>query len=227
MSPLIAPSLLSADFSAAGLGLQKIEAAGADWVHLDVMDGSFVPEITFGVKMIRDLRPLSSLPFDVHLMIVSPERHVAGFAAAGADYLTVHAEAALHLHRCLTEIRAAGAHPGVSIVPSSPVAMIREVLDAVDLVLVMTVNPGFGGQSLIPRTLDKVAELCRLREHEGLDFRIQVDGGINTKTAPRAAAAGADVLVTGTSFFTAESPRDYVGSLRGANVKLEGDPVEE
>lgn len=211
---LVAPSILSADFSRMGSEISRIEAAGADWVHLDVMDGSFVPPITFGAKMVADLRPLSRLPFDAHLMVVHPETFVRDFVAAGADRLSIHPEATQHLHRCLAEIAELGAQPGVAINPGTPLEAALEVLDMVRLVLVMTVNPGFGGQRLIPRTLEKAQRLARIRAERGLDFLIQVDGGINESTAADAARAGVDVVVSGSSFFASEAPDRYVRALR-------------
>jgi ribulose-phosphate 3-epimerase len=212
--PLVAPSVLSADFSRLGEAVRLIETSGGDWVHLDVMDGNFVPQITFGSKVVADLRPVAALPFDVHLMVETPERHVLSFSAAGADLITVHAETTRHLHRLLHEIRQAGAKPGVSIVPSTPVAAIQEILGMVDLVLVMTVNPGYGGQDLILDTLRKVEALSGIREKLGLSFYLEVDGGINQSTAGSAVQAGADVLVTGSSFFHSSSPAEYVTALK-------------
>jgi ribulose-phosphate 3-epimerase len=212
---IVAPSILSADFARAGDAIALVESSGADWVHLDVMDGSFVPPITFGSKMISDLRPLSRLPFDAHLMVTHPETFLSDFVGAGVERLTVHAEATMHLHRCLAEVAALGARPGVAINPGTPLEAVLDVLDLTALVLVMTVNPGFGGQELIPHTLRKVERLARHREDLGLGFLIEVDGGLNETTAVSARDAGADVLVTGSSFFTSKAPGRYVEALRG------------
>jgi ribulose-phosphate 3-epimerase len=210
----IAPSVLSADFGALADGVRRAEAMGADFVHLDVMDGCFVPNITFGPKAVVDLRPVSKLPFDVHLMICRPENFVHVFCAAGADYLTIHFEAATHLHRVLTSIREAGKRPGIAIVPSTPAEALAEVLHLVDLVLVMTVNPGFGGQELIPQCLKKVETLRRMREARKVEFLLEVDGGINRETIGPALDAGADVIVAGSFLFQARDPADQVAFLR-------------
>ena len=201
---ILAPSLLSADFSRLAEELQFIEANGGQWVHLDVMDGAFVPNLTFGAPVVRSLRSKSSLPFDVHLMVAHPQNFVKDFAAAGADYFTFHIEAAVHVHRLITEIRTAGMKPGVSIVPSTPVYLLDEVLPFVDLVLVMTVNPGFGGQTMIPRCLEKIKKLREYREKYGYRYLISVDGGVNAKTLPTVCDAGADVVVSGSSFFSGD-----------------------
>jgi ribulose-phosphate 3-epimerase len=211
---LIAPSVLSANFGALADGVRQAESMGGDLVHLDVMDGSFVPPITFGEKAVRDLRPLTRLPFDVHLMIRMPENHVEEFCAAGADYLTIHFEATTHLHAVLSSIRERGARPGIAFVPSTPAEALTEVLPLVDMVLVMTVSPGFGGQELIPRCLEKVRSLRRLREQTGLGYLIEVDGGINRLTVRAALEAGADVIVAGSALFSATDPGAEVAYLR-------------
>jgi ribulose-phosphate 3-epimerase len=211
---IIAPSLLSGDFSFAAEALREMEAAGADWVHLDIMDGNFVPDITFGSKMTADLRPHSKLPFDVHLMTADPGRHIDSFAKAGADYITFHLEAALHSHRLVMQIKARGVGAGISIVPSTPVSMLEPMLSCIDIVLVMTVNPGFGGQELIEMCVDKIKQLDELRAARGLNFKISADGGVNSSTAALIKNAGADVLITGSSFFNAKDRAEFVRTLR-------------
>ncbi|MCM3040319.1 ribulose-phosphate 3-epimerase [Paenibacillus motobuensis] len=198
----IAPSILSADFAKLGQEVVEVERGGADWLHVDVMDGHFVPNITFGALVMGAIAPLTKLPLDVHLMIENPERYISDFAKAGAHLITVHQEACVHLHRVLHMIKEHGVKAGVAINPATPVSSIREVLEDVDLVLVMTVNPGFGGQAFIPSTLRKIKELKELREELGLkNLRIEVDGGISAATAPLVAEAGADVLVAGNAVF--------------------------
>ncbi|WMT42561.1 ribulose-phosphate 3-epimerase [Paenibacillus sp. D2_2] len=198
----IAPSILSADFAKLGQEVVEVEHSGADWLHVDVMDGHFVPNITFGALVMRAIAPLTKLPLDVHLMIENPEQYIPDFAKAGAHLITVHQEACVHLHRVLHLIKEHGVKAGVAINPATPVSSIREVLEDVDLVLVMTVNPGFGGQAFIPSTLRKIKELKELREELGLkDLRIEVDGGITAVTAPLVVEAGADVLVAGNAVF--------------------------
>jgi ribulose-phosphate 3-epimerase len=213
--PIIAPSTLAADFSRIAEGIALINGSGAEWIHLDVMDGNFVPNISFGPKMVADMRPHSSLVFDVHLMIQNPFNYIDDFAKAGSDYITFHAEAAIHAHRVVQAIHERGKKAGISIVPSTPVQALAPLLPFVELVLVMTVNPGFGGQPVIPECFDKVRDLAALRRGAGGDFLISVDGGINESTAPAAREAGADVLVAGSAFFKAPDAQALVRRLKG------------
>jgi ribulose-phosphate 3-epimerase len=210
----IAPSVLSANFGSLADAVRQVGVMGGDFVHLDVMDGCFVPNITFGQKAVTDLRPVSKLPFDVHLMICKPEAYVDAFCDAGADFVTIHLEATTHVHRVLSQVREKGKRPGIAIVPSTPAGALSEVLPLVDMVLVMTVNPGFGGQEIIFRCLEKVRALRKIREEEKLDFLIEVDGGINRSTIGAALDAGAEVIVAGSAIFGAADPAGEVAFLR-------------
>lgn len=198
----IAPSILSADFARLGAELRAVTDAGADLIHIDVMDGHFVPNITIGPNVVEALKPHSRLPFDVHLMIAPVDPFIPQFASAGADIITVHAEAGPHLHRSLALIRDQGCEAGVSLNPATPAEAVAPVLDTVDLVLVMSVNPGFAGQSFIASQLDKLGRLRRMIDDGGHDIALEVDGGINAETGRRAAEAGADILVAGTAAFS-------------------------
>jgi ribulose-phosphate 3-epimerase len=211
---LVAPSILAADFGFLADEVKRIEDSGGDWVHLDIMDGVFVPNITFGPAMVAALRKHSRLPFDTHLMIVQPERYTSKFAEAGSDIITIHYEATVHVHRALSQIREDGKKAGISIVPSTPGEMLSELLPELDVILVMTVNPGFGGQDLIPRTLHKVAELAKMRSRGGYRYLIEVDGGINTETCKAAIDAGADVLVAGSAVFDSENIAEEINALK-------------
>jgi ribulose-phosphate 3-epimerase len=211
----IEASILSADFARLGEEAREAEVAGVDGLAVDVMDGHFVPNITFGPGAVRALRPLVSMVLDVHLMIIEPERYLAAFAEAGADRLIVHQEACLHLHRVLQSIRELGIEAGVAINPETPVNVLEEVLDLTDLIQVMTVNPGFGGQRFIHSQLDKIRCLRRVLEERGLDIPIAVDGGIDTTTAPLVVSAGATVLVAGSSIYNSRgSVAENVAALR-------------
>jgi ribulose-phosphate 3-epimerase len=210
----IAPSILAADFGHLGRDLGRI--ASADMVHIDVMDGRFVPNISMGQPVVAAVRKYTRLPLDVHLMIVRPEDHIEAFAQAGADGITVHVEATHHLHRLLGQIKSAGARAGVALNPATPVSAIENVLDLTDLVLVMTVNPGFGGQEFIPGSLRKVEAVAAMVRQVGRNIDVQVDGGISAATAPAVARAGANVLVAGSFVFGAKDPSEAIVSLRRA-----------
>ena len=222
---LIAPSILSADFGRLAEDVQAVEAAGADWIHVDVMDGHFVPNITIGPLVAAAVRRACGLPVDVHLMIENPERYLRAFVEAGADRITVHQETCPHLHRTLQEIRELGAAPGVALNPSTTVETIRDVIPDLDMVLVMTVNPGFGGQRYIPNSTSKVARVAELLRDEGRgEVLIQVDGGIDATTAPTVSRAGATVLVAGSAVFKHPGgARAGVQGLRAACSRMEED----
>jgi len=214
--PLLAPSLLSADFTRLGEELRFIEASGAQVVHVDVMDGRFVPNITIGLPVVESLRKATTLPLDCHLMIVEPLRYAADFVKAGADWVSIHQEADPHLHRTLASIRQAGGKAGVVLNPGTPVEALVDLVGDFDFVLLMSVNPGSGGQSFIPRVLDKVRRLDTLRSERGVPFFIQVDGGVSLKNAGDLVRAGADCLVAGNAVFKAEQPKQAAADLLSA-----------
>ena len=211
---LIAPSILSADFANLGDDIGKVIDAGADWIHADVMDGHFVPNITFGPMVVKAVRRLTELPIDVHLMIESPERYIKDFADAGASHISVQVETCTHLHRTVHQIRECGAHPGVVLNPATPLAAVSWILGDVDYVLVMSVNPGFGGQAFIPSSLDKIRALRELIATQGLQVQIEVDGGVNLDTIGSVFEAGADVFVAGSAIFGSPDYQKTIAAFR-------------
>lgn len=223
-SVVVSPSILSADFSRLGEDVRAVDAAGADWIHIDVMDGRFVPNITIGPLIVKALRPVTKKPLDVHLMIVEPEKYVEDFAKAGADIISVHAEhnASPHLHRTLGQIRELGKQAGVVLNPSTPLSLIEHVLDLCDLVLIMSVNPGFGGQSFIPTVVPKIQQLRRMCDERGLDPWIEVDGGLKPNNTWQVLEAGANAIVAGSAVFNAP---DYAEAIEG--VRNSKRPVPE
>ena len=214
MKARIAPSLLSADFARLADEVARCEAGGADWLHVDVMDGRFVPNLTFGTKVIETVRRLTKLPLDVHLMVVEPEHYFEDFAAAGASTLTIHAEVSPHLNRQLVHIRELGCGAGVALNPSTPLSAVEDVISELDLLLVMSVNPGFGGQSFIPSALKKIEQVRRRIEASGRDISLEVDGGIKVDNIRAAADAGCDTFVAGSAIFGAADYRAVIGAMR-------------
>jgi ribulose-phosphate 3-epimerase len=218
-SVLVAPSILAADFGRLAQEVHAAEAAGADWIHVDVMDGRFVPNITLGPPIVKAIRAATKLPVDVHLMIVEPERYVDDFARAGADVLSVHVEASPHLHRTLQHIRSLGKRAGVVLNPATSEDTIRYVLPLADVVLVMSVNPGFGGQAFLPETLTKVRAIRKMIDDAGLDVQLEIDGGIAHDTAAKATEAGARVLVAGSAVFTNSDYREAIATIRREGMR--------
>ncbi|MCM3600234.1 ribulose-phosphate 3-epimerase [Robertmurraya korlensis] len=211
----IAPSILSADFSKLGEEIKDVERGGADYIHVDVMDGHFVPNITIGPLIVEAIRPITKLPLDVHLMIDNPDQYIEAFANAGADYLTVHVEACKHLHRTIHYIKSFGVKAGVVLNPATPVQTIEHVIEDIDMVLLMTVNPGFGGQKFIEQVLPKIRQVKELVDKKGLSVEIEVDGGVNEETARKCVEAGANVLVAGSAIYNEKDRKQAIEKIRG------------
>jgi ribulose-phosphate 3-epimerase len=214
MSHLVSPSILTADLGNLEKEIRKVNRSLADWIHLDIMDGVFVPNISFGFHVVEKVKEVSTRPLDVHLMIVDPDRYLAAFRKAGADILTVHYEACIHLQRTVSEIRNLGMKAGVALNPHTPVSLLKNILPYIDMVLIMTVNPGFGGQSFIMDCYNKVVELRKMIDRAGHSVLIQVDGGVDTKNAPKLVKAGVDVLVAGNTIFSSDDPEGTILKLK-------------
>ena len=219
MKHLIAPSVLAADFTNLRAEIDMVNASEADWIHLDVMDGRFVPNITFGMMIIEAIRKMATKPLDVHLMIVEPEKYIESFRQAGADVITVHYEVCPNLHRTLQQIRATGAKVGVALNPHTPVTVLEDVLEMLDLVCLMSVNPGFGGQKFIYQTLNKIRKLRTMMDERNLDCHIEIDGGVGLQNVEVILQAGADVLVAGSSVFNAENPTKAIADFKAISFK--------
>jgi ribulose-phosphate 3-epimerase len=211
----IAPSILSADFSKLGEEILAVEKGGADYIHIDVMDGHFVPNITIGPLIVDAIRPITKLPLDVHLMIENPDQYIEAFAKAGADYITVHVEASRHLHRTIQNIKSYGVKAGVVLNPATPVESIQHIIGDIDMVLLMSVNPGFGGQKFIPEVLPKIRKVKEMADQKGLDIEIEIDGGVNSETAKLCMEAGANVLVAGSAIYNEEDYAKAISLIRG------------
>ena len=219
MKVKIAPSILSADFSRLGEEIKAVQEAGADIIHIDVMDGRFVPNITIGPLVVSAIRSLTDLPFDCHLMIKEPERYVEAFAKAGADYITVHVEASIHLHRTIQQIKSLGCRAGAVLNPSTPLSSLDYILEDLDMVLLMSVNPGFGGQGFIPSCLRKIKELRQMIDERGLNVEIEVDGGVNSETISEVVKAGANILVAGSAVFGKKDYKRAIKELRDSYLR--------
>jgi len=211
----IAPSILSADFSKLGEEILAVEKGGADYIHIDVMDGHFVPNITIGPLIVESIRPITKLPLDVHLMIENPDQYIEAFVKAGADYITVHVEACRHLHRTIQNIKSFGIKAGVVLNPATPVESIQHIIGEIDMVLLMSVNPGFGGQKFIPEVLPKIRKVKEMAEQKGVAMEIEIDGGVNPETAKLCMEAGANVLVAGSAIYNQEDYAEAISQIRG------------